>query len=256
MSQMAGAGRLTRLARRLRAWRFQVALLLATLAVGVLAFLVRTALYLPIDVELTRAIQAIRAPWLDPLLSAVTWAGMPPQVMAIVGAIVLGLFLVGLRVEALLTLLSALGGAGLWYAVAAMVERPRPSPELVQVARDLPYSSFPSGHVLNLTAILGFLLYLVYTHLDPGWTRRALMTLCVLPVLVIGFARIRDGAHWPSDVLGGYLLGCLLLTVTIALYHRAQQRWSAGQQATAAPPHPTELPDAEERYQRGRAALR
>jgi membrane-associated phospholipid phosphatase len=244
MSQMTDAGRLRRLAHRLEAWRFQVVLLLAIVAVGVLAFLARTALYLPIDVELTRAIQAIRAPWLDPLLSAVTWAGMPPQVMVIVGAIVLGLFLVGLRVEALFTLLSALGGAGLWYAVAAMVERPRPSPELVRVAHDLPYSSFPSGHALNLTAILGFLLYLVYTSLDPGWVRRGLMTLCVLPVLVIGFARIRDGAHWPSDVLGGYLLGGLLLTVMIVLYQRARQRWPSGRPIAATPGTRTELQEA------------
>jgi membrane-associated phospholipid phosphatase len=256
MSQMTGAERLTDLARRLKAWRFQVALLLAILAAGVLGFLARTALYLPIDVELTRTVQSIHAPWLDPLLGAATWAGMPPQVMVIVGAIVFGLFLIGLRIEALLTLFAALGGAGLWYAVAGMVERPRPSPDLVQVAHDLPYSSFPSGHVLNLTAILGFLLYLVYTSLDPGWVRRTLMTLCVVPVLVIGFARVRDGAHWPSDVLGGYLLGGLLLTVTIALYQRARQRWSNGRRLATAVENPTELPDTEEQYRRGGVARR
>lgn len=50
------------------------------------------------------------------------------------------------------------------------------------------------------------------------------MTLLVLPILTIGLARVHAGAHWPSDVLGGYLLGLLWLALTIHLYRWARQR--------------------------------
>ena len=58
---------------------------------------------------------------------------------------------------ALKYLLLAVGSAALWYWMSAFVDRPRPSPELVRVAVELPRGGFPSGHVLNLTAMLGFL---------------------------------------------------------------------------------------------------
>lgn len=180
--------------------------------------------YFAVDLAIARAIQSFEAPWLDALLRAVTWVGMPPQVTAVFGAIVVGLFVLGLRIEALLTLCAALSGAGLWYVMTGIVERPRPSPELVHVVEALPHSSFPSGHVLNLTAIFGFLFYLAFVYLEAGWTRRLVLAVCALPVVTIGIARVREGAHWPSDVLGGYLLGIVLLAVTIDLYRRARER--------------------------------
>ncbi len=55
------------------------------------------------------------------------------------------------------------------------------------------------------------------------------MALLAVPIAVIGFARIEDGAHWPSDVLGGYMLGRLWLALTIWLYGRGR-RWLAERQ--------------------------
>jgi membrane-associated phospholipid phosphatase len=222
-------------ARHLRAWRFKLGLALATLVVGMLALLARSAPYFSIDLQVARAVQSIEAPWLDLLLAAVTWVGMPPQTVPIFGTIVLVLFLVGLRLEALLTLFAAVSGAGLWYLTAELVARPRPSPELVRAAADLPFGSFPSGHALNLTAIFGFLCYLCFVYARPGWTRRLLLVVTALPVLTIGFARVRDGAHWPSDVLGGHLLGGILLAITIDLYHRARHRHADPSEDTASP---------------------
>jgi membrane-associated phospholipid phosphatase len=54
--------------------------------------------------------------------------------------------------------------------------------------------------------------------------RWGLSALLALPILAIGFARIEDGAHWPSDVLGGYMLGWLWLAVTIQIYRWARRR--------------------------------
>lgn len=212
--------------RNLMAWWYQIAVLVAALGFGALALLARTVWYFPIDLELTRAIQRTNTPWFDGLLGAVTWIGFPPQSNFIFGAVIVGLLLFGLRIEALMTFFAAAGSAGLWYLISPLVGRPRPSPELVDVAMQIPAGSFPSGHVLNLTAIFGFLIYLTLLLLFRTWVRRALVALLALPILTIGFARVEAGAHWPSDVLGGYMLGGLWLALTIHLYRWTKERFS------------------------------
>jgi len=44
-------------------------------------------------------------------------------------------------------------------------------------------------------------------------------------VVISGPIRIYYGAHWPSDVLAGYLLGSLLLLLMIRTYHWGQGRF-------------------------------
>jgi undecaprenyl-diphosphatase len=208
----------------LRAWQFQIAVLIATVLAGALAALARTVWYFPIDVEITRAIQSIQTHWVLVLFQAVSWVGFPPQSNYIFGAVILVLFLIGLRLEAVMTLFAAVGSAGLWYWIAGFVDRPRPSPDLVNVAMQLPTGGFPSGHVLNLTAIFGFLIYLTMVHIRTGLWRRLLVALLTLPILTIGVARIYDGAHWPSDVLGGYLIGGIWLALTIQIFRTARRK--------------------------------
>jgi undecaprenyl-diphosphatase len=203
---------------RLRSWRFLVVVFLATVAASALAFLAKSIPYFPFDVEVTRSIQSLSIPGLEPFFRAVAWVGFPPQSNFIWGALILGLFVFGLRLEAAMFAFAAVGSAGLWFAIVPLVDRPRPSPELVNVAMQLPTGSFPSGHVLNLTAIFGFLIFLVVVTVGNVLLRRVVAAVLGVPILTIGISRIYDGAHWPSDVLGGYMIGGIWLALTIGLY--------------------------------------
>jgi undecaprenyl-diphosphatase len=117
------------------------------------------------------------------------------------------------------SLFAAGGSAALWFAIAPIVHRPRPSADLVHVATSIPWGSFPSGHVLNLTATFGFFLYLSYVHIRQPVLRALSVTICSLVIGLIGVARVYSGEHWPSDVVGGYLLGVFWLLLAIRLYH-------------------------------------
>lgn len=216
---------LTHRTSRLRAWRFEIALLVATIVAGLFAWVARTVGYFTVDVELTRAIQSIEDPWVEMLFDALSWLGYPPQVAYIAIATVVVLFLIGLRTEAVMLLISSAGGAGLWFWLEQFVDRPRPSPELVRVMTDLQSGSFPSGHVLNLMGIFGFLIYLAIVLLADRRWRAVVIVALVLPILLVGFARVYDGAHWPSDVLGGYLIGGIWLGLTIQVYRWVKARF-------------------------------
>ena len=213
--------------RHARAYRVElvaaIAIGVAVVAFAVLALLARTTPYFWFDVPITLALQSVHWPPLATFLQAISWLGLPPQSNVIFGVLIVGLAVMGRRWEAAGLLVAAVGSIGLWYLVAPMVARPRPTADLVNVVGQISHGSFPSGHVTNLTAIFGYLCFLVYTALRPSWWRRLLLVLCATPVVTVGVARVYVGQHWPSDVLGGYLLGSIWLAVTIWLYRRARQ---------------------------------
>jgi membrane-associated phospholipid phosphatase len=217
---------------RLRSWRYQILVLISIVAAAVLAALAKTVPYFPFDLEVTLAIQSLSIPGMETFFRAVAWVGFPPQSNFIWGAVILGLFLIGLRLEAAMLAFAAAGSAGLWFAIVPLIDRPRPSPDLVHVAMQLPTGSFPSGHVLNLTAIFGFLIFLVIVTISNAVLRRVLAVALAVPIVTIGLARVYDGAHWPSDVLGGYVIGGIWLALTIGLYQTLSRRFRIGDRCT------------------------
>ena len=109
--------------------------------------------------------------------------------------------------------------------VKEVVQRQRPTPALVNVFSPLSDYSFPSGHVLFFTAFLGFLFFLLYT-LTPHSTLRTL-GLVIMGALIglVGVSRVYLGQHWPSDVLGAYLMGSVWLALMIYLYRWGKPRF-------------------------------
>ena len=96
-------------------------------------------------------------------------------------------------------------GLAIELFLKAVVDRPRPA-----LAAGFG-SSFPSGHVLAAAAFWGLLppwIYLVARR-RSAWAASAAVAGAVL--VMVGISRVYVGAHWPSDVVGGYLGGAVFL---------------------------------------------
>jgi undecaprenyl-diphosphatase len=202
---------------------------LLTVVFFVLSFLVLDADLGPTfaDVQLTLAVQLLPYMPVGAILEIVSLPGFSPQNIIIVGAVVLFMFWRRWIVEAVFTAIASVGGL-VTGVIKELIDRPRPTAELVQVNEAL-YNpsnpSFPSGHVTEYVVLYGFLFYLTYTLIPRrSQLRLPLLILFALLILLVGPSRVYMGQHWSSDALAGYAIGFAYLLVTIELYRAWQRR--------------------------------
>jgi undecaprenyl-diphosphatase len=210
--------------RRYRAALFQTYVLVGAVAFVTLAVIAHTVAYFPIDLSITRTLQAYHGLWFARAMFWVSWIGFIPQVVVLVLTVAGSLFVFGLRWEGLCLLVAACGSL-LGGVVKLFVYRPRPSADLIHVFAQLPSSGFPSGHTIEFTTFGGFLAFLAYTLLKPSPGRVLILSSLGLLVLVMGLSRIYQGQHWFSDVMGAYLFGSLWLIGTIRVYRWGKPRF-------------------------------
>ncbi|MFJ4521697.1 phosphatase PAP2 family protein [Streptomyces sp. NPDC088810] len=101
-------------------------------------------------------------------------------------------------------------------SVKAVVARPRPVwPDPVDSAH---YAAFPSGHAMTATVVCGLLLWLLHRRGAGRALWRTGVAAALVSVVGVGVTRVWLGVHWPSDVLGGWLGGALLVAVAVLVY--------------------------------------
>jgi membrane-associated phospholipid phosphatase len=91
----------------------------------------------------------------------------------------------------------------------AIVDAPRPTPDLARVTEHASGSGFPSGHVMGVALVLGAAALMAHRRFPrlqiPVWT------LASAAILITAFGRISVGAHWPSQTLGGLFAAIAVL---------------------------------------------
>lgn len=150
--------------------------------------------------------------WLAPYMHAVSFIGLPIVTLSLSAAIILwGIMHANTR-------LWMAGGA----AVATIVfnafaklgfQRDRPATGYVEEMLIHSYS-FPSGHSAGSMVVYGLLAFLVLHSLPGPWGVICAGLLAFL-ILSIGISRIYLGAHFASDVIGGWLVGAIGLAIII-----------------------------------------
>lgn len=169
----------------------------------------------------TNVDQIIGPVWVHEMIRDITALGS----FALLGLIVVGvcicLLLLRRRSEALLVVISVLGGTLISTLLKMGYDRPRP--ELTSMSHQFT-SSFPSGHAM-LSAVTFLTLGALLARLAPTRALRIYaFATAIFLTLIVGFSRVYMGVHYPSDVLAGWCLGAAwaLLCSAAALL---LQRW-------------------------------
>jgi membrane-associated phospholipid phosphatase len=202
---------------------------LALVACGVLlSFAAALTPLLPGDLLLAREFQEARAldALITPAMVAISLPGYEPWAeLLYASAVLIPLMARRWSMAALLAL--TLTGDAMAQLVKLIVARARPTTDLVEVYRQVAGASFPSGHVVHYVVFFGVIGYLAWLSLrsQPAGTpwriaMIALLVACGGLILLIGPSRVYLGAHWPTDALGGYLLGSAWLWLLVAAYER------------------------------------
>lgn len=99
-----------------------------------------------------------------------------------------------------------------------IIARPRPfhvNPELMTLIKHPSSFSFPSGHTSG-----SFTAALVLFHLMP----KKIGVPAVVLATMIGFSRMYVGVHYPTDVLGGIVVGIIASTVAILVVRFVKEK--------------------------------
>jgi undecaprenyl-diphosphatase len=171
---------------------------------------------LPGDVAITLAIQAWESPALDGLARVLTEIGRWYGVALIATLVVLTLAVRGAPREAVFVALAAIAGA-INTLSKVIVASARPTADLVLIVQPADGTGFPSGHAFAATLLYGAIWIVAPVVTHDAARRRLLRAVAIVMAVGICWSRIRLGAHWPSDVLGGVLLGLLALSLLAAL---------------------------------------
>lgn len=100
--------------------------------------------------------------------------------------------------------------------------RPRPDESLHLI--DEGGYSFTSGHSITSMVVFGLLIFLVRKYVEDGKIANILTVLLAIPWIFIGLSRIYMGVHYPTDVLGGWLLGAAVLMVILSIEDKCGER--------------------------------
>ena len=130
-------------------------------------------------------------------------------------------------------LVAVLGGEALNLLLKDLFARPRPRFERPLVV-ETSYS-FPSGQAMESLVVYGMLAYFAVLILSGSGKHVAVAVGAAVLVVLIGFGRAYLGAHYLSDVVGGFVAGGAWLGAVIAGWEAMRCRGSEGRGDQASP---------------------
>lgn len=156
--------------------------------------------------------------WLITLMQGISWIGGGVQRYIIVGILTVALWRWwgwgAALAMGITTLVSAFTSDVLKHFFA------RVRPDLVAQLDPISSPAFPSGHANNAAVVYLLFIMLVPQARHPLWQLAA-----ATMILLTGLSRILLGVHWPTDVIGGWMLGTsYALAAGAVISYRQHQR--------------------------------
>ena len=100
----------------------------------------------------------------------------------------------------------------------------RPRPEILHLVEEEGFS-FPSGHSLAVTLLIGSLIIIVGQRVKDRTIKLILQILLGIYLVSVIISRVYLGVHYPSDVLASLCLGLGILFIEFPFYDKLRFQW-------------------------------
>jgi undecaprenyl-diphosphatase len=169
----------------------------------------------------TKILRALRDPadpsrpigpgWIEgPLLDLTAMGG--PTVLGFVVLAVAGFLVLQTRYRtALVVAITAAGGEVLDTTMKYMFNRPRPT--IVPHLRVVYSTSFPSGHAMESAIVYLTLGAILMRVAESRLTKIYILSVAVMLTALVGVSRVYLGVHYPTDVIGGWIVGFMWASI-------------------------------------------
>jgi undecaprenyl-diphosphatase len=164
------------------------------------------------DIKIVRALRSPADPskplgpaWMENALLDLTAIG-GTTVLALVVLSVVGFLVLQTRYRtALFVTVTAISGEILNTVMKGAFNRPRPS--IVPQLRAVFSTSFPSGHATESAIVYLTLGAILMRVAESRLTKAYIMGIATLLTMLVGVSRVYLGVHYPTDVIGGWIIG-------------------------------------------------
>lgn len=113
-----------------------------------------------------------------------------------------------------LLILSSLGSWVLNFILKLLINRTRPLDFFLVEQGGL---SYPSGHsMVSMSMYLTFA-YLICRLENYRDKKGLIYTIAVFAIILMGLSRMYLGVHWPTDIIGGFIMGYLYFQAMIGI---------------------------------------
>lgn len=100
----------------------------------------------------------------------------------------------------------------------------RPRPEILHLVEEKGFS-FPSGHSLAVTLMVGSLIVIFSQRIKNQLWKRIIQILLGFYLLSVLVSRVYLGVHYPSDVLASLCVGLGVLFIEFPFYDKLRFQW-------------------------------
>lgn len=91
-----------------------------------------------------------------------------------------------------------------------LFDSPRPTSEHLRLLEHFDGTGYPSGHSTTVAMLATITIVLASWYVRNARTHASIIGIAFVALALVGWSRIWAGAHWPSDVLGGWSVGIAL----------------------------------------------
>lgn len=95
----------------------------------------------------------------------------------------------------------------------------RERPDLIERFVEASSASYPSGHTLRSATVYGLIALISFNAELPKTTKKLFISVCCALILTNGLSRVYLGVHWPTDILGAWLMAAIWVLSCLVAYN-------------------------------------